>query len=256
MTAPLALSNQRVQRLRRLVSRKDYRRAEGVLVVEGATLLSEAALAGWEIEAQFVGPGAEPLLVGGEVLRVAGGVLEKVASTESPQPIIGLVKVPPTREGVLSSADFVVVAHGIADPGNLGTMMRTAEGAGADAFAVTPGTADHTSPKVVRSAAGSLFRLPVVELPDLAALTAAELVTIGTTSHHGRCYTDLDLTRRVALVMGSESHGLDSSLEVSHWATIPLAGPVESLNVAMACAVLSFEVARQRRSASGTVEAP
>ena len=226
------------------------------MVVEGATLLTEAALAGWEVEAQFVGPEADPLPVGGEVLRVARGVLEKVASTESPQPIIGLVRARTSGAGVLDSADFVIVAHGVADPGNLGTMMRTAEGAGADAFAVTPGTADHTSPKVVRSAAGSLFRIPIVEIADLAALKSAELLTIGTTSHHGTRYTELDLTRRIALVMGSESHGLDSTLEVSHWATIPMSGPVESLNVAMACAVLSFEVARQRRSASGTVEAP
>jgi TrmH family RNA methyltransferase len=224
--------------------------------VEGAVLLREAAAAGLEVECQFVDGHSSPIDVGGTVFHLADGVMERVASTETPQPVIGIVRMPNFGRSILDGADFVVVANGVADPGNLGTMLRSAEGSGADAFVVTLGTVDHTSPKVVRAAAGSLFRLPVLEIPNVDELHGAELVTIGTTSHDAPCYTDVDLTRRVAVVLGNEPRGLDEDLEVDEWMSIPLAGNVESLNVAMACSVVCFEVARQRRGVSDTVEAP
>ncbi|MFM8857339.1 MAG: TrmH family RNA methyltransferase [Actinomycetota bacterium] len=255
MTLPLALSNQRVQRLRRLVNRRDSRREEGVLVVEGAVLLREAAAAGLDVECQFVSEHASPVDVGGTVFHLADGVMERVASTESPQSVIGIVRMPHFSRSVLDVVDFVVVANGVADPGNLGTMLRSAEGSGARAFVVTPGTVDYTNPKVVRAAAGSLFRLPVLEVPDIDDLRSSNLVTIGTTSHDAPCYTDVDLTRRIAVILGNEPRGLDENLEVDEWMSIPLVGNVESLNVAMACSVVCFEVARQRRGVSDTVEA-
>ena len=253
MSELLALSNKRVQRLRRLVNRRDERREQGVFVVEGHTLLSEAVRAGWEIETQFVGPDGRAVQSDGEIVHVAPGVLEKVASTENPQPVIGIVKQRRFGEEVVGSADFVVVADGVSDPGNLGTMMRSAAGAGADAFIITPGTVDHTNPKVVRASAGSLFRLPVVE-SAIGPFTAGRFVSIGTTSHGASVYTEVDFTRRIALVFGNESGGLSGDTGVQEWATIPMAGEVESLNVAMACAVMCFEVARQRRAGSGTLE--
>lgn len=256
MTFPLALSNQRVQRIRRLVSRRDSRREEGVLVVEGAVLLREAAEAGLEVECQFVAENGSAIDVGGEVFRVADGVMEKIASTESPQPVIGIVRSPVVEPSILKTAHFVVVADGVSDPGNLGTMMRSAEGSGADVFVVTPGTVDQTNPKVVRSSAGSLFRLPVLEVRTVDVLRTFDFVTIGTTSHRAPCYTDVDLTRRIALILGNEPRGLDAELDVDEWLSIPLAGNVESLNVAMACSVLCFEVARQRRAVSDTVGTP
>jgi RNA methyltransferase, TrmH family len=256
VTLPLALSNQRVQRLRRLIGRRDERRAEGLLVVEGAVLILEAAEAGWEIESQYVAPGTDPLDVGGEVERLAPGVIERVASTESPQPVLAIVRRRAVDPGIVDTADFVVVADGVSDPGNLGTMLRSAEGSGADALVVTPGTVDYTSPKVVRASAGSIFRLPVLEVSDVSEVARSGLVPIGTTSHGAAAYTDLDMTRRIALVLGNEPRGLSADTDVAEWVTIPLEGRVESLNVAMACAVLCFEVARQRRSASDTVASP
>ncbi len=229
---------------------------EGVLVVEGAVLILEAAEAGWEIESQFVAPGTDPLEVGGEILKLAEGVLERVASTDSPQPILAVVRRRAVDPGIIGSADFVVVADGVSDPGNLGTMLRSAEGSGADALVVTPGTVDYTNPKVVRASAGSIFRLPVVEVSDVSELALSGLVPIGTSSHGATAYTDLDMTRRIALVLGNEPRGLSADTNVAEWVTIPLQGQVESLNVAMACAVLCFEVARQRRSGSDTVASP
>lgn len=223
------------------------------MVVEGAVLLQEAADAGFEIESQFVAPGGHPVGASGEVFDLAPGVMERIASTESPQSVIGIVSAPHSDPRVLAAADFVVVAGGVSDPGNLGTMMRSAAGSGAAAFVVTRGTVDHTSPKVVRASAGTIFRLPIVELSGLDDLRHAGLVLIGTTSHSAHSYTDVDLTRRIALLLGNEPHGLAADVDVDEWTTVPLARGVESLNVAMACAVLCFEVARQRRALSGTV---
>ena len=140
-------------------------------------------------------------------------------------------------------ASFVLVADQLADPGNAGTIIRSAEAAGADAVVLTPGSVDPYNPKVVRASAGSLFRVPVVEA-TLASLSAFR--RLGTSSHRGDLYTDPVYHGRVAVVVGNEAHGLDDDAEIDQWITIPHSGPAESLNVAMAATVLAFEVARQR----------
>ena len=148
---------------------------------------------------------------------------------------------------------WVLVADRVQDPGNLGTMIRSAAAAGAAALVVTPGTVDVFSPKVVRAAAGALFVLPCVEVSSLADVSKANLSLIGTSSHDQAgsvAYDEFDFTGRVAVVMGNEAAGLDSSAPIDSWVTIPHVGPVESLNVAMATTVLSFEIARQRKHRS------
>jgi TrmH family RNA methyltransferase len=144
-------------------------------------------------------------------------------------------------------ATFVMVADRIADPGNAGTIIRSAEAAGAAAVVFTPGSVDPFNPKVVRATAGSLFRLPVVSC-ELEALRAAGLRLLATSSHHGTPYTDVAFTGPVAVVVGNEAHGVPDDAPVDGWITIPHAGAAESLNVAMAATVLAFEVARQRRA--------
>jgi TrmH family RNA methyltransferase len=92
--------------------------------------------------------------------------------------------------------------------------------------------------------------VPVVENLNLDELSRAGIVRLGTSSHRGNSHTDTDLRRRVAIVLGNEAHGMSDDAAVDEWITIPHAGRSESLNVAMACTVLCFEVARQRRSAT------
>ena len=99
---------------------------------------------------------------------------------------------------------------------------------------------------MVRASAGSLFRVPVLSM-DLTALQAAGLTLLATSSHRGDAYTETDLRRPVALVVGNEAHGVAEDVTVDGWITIPHAGAAESLNVAMAATVIAFEVARQRR---------
>ncbi len=216
-----------------------------MFVVEGAGLLTQAIAAGWEVEAQFVAPGADAVRCTAPLFEFAPNVLERVASTEHPQPVIAVVH---QRVSALpADASFVMVADRIADPGNAGTIIRSAEAAGADAVVFTPGSVDPFNSKVVRATAGSLFRVPVVAA-ELADVRAAGLAVWATSSHHGTPYTAADLTSRVAVVMGNEAHGVPDDAPVDGWLTIPHAGAAESLNVAMAATVLAFEVARQRHA--------
>ena len=216
-----------------------------MFVVEGPSLVAQALAAGWEIEAQFVAPGADDVPSPAPVFEFAPNVIERVASTEAPQPVLAVFR---QRPSVLpADLTFVMVADRLGDPGNAGTIIRSAEAAGAQAVVLTPGSVDPYNPKVVRATAGSLFRIPVVSA-ELSVLRAAGLRVLATSSHRGAAYTDTDLTVPVALVVGNEAHGVPEDAPVDGWVTIPHAGAAESLNVAMAATVLAFEVARQRRS--------
>jgi TrmH family RNA methyltransferase len=216
-----------------------------VFVVEGAGLLSQAIEAGWQVEAQFVAPGADAVRCDAPLFEFAPNVIERVASTEAPQPVLAVFRQRPSVLPV--NATFVMVADKLGDPGNAGTIIRSAEAAGAQAVVLTPGSVDPYNSKVVRATAGSLFRIPVVSA-ELSVLRAAGLRVLATSSHRGAAYTDTDLTVPVALVVGNEAHGVPDDAPVDGWVTIPHAGAAESLNVAMAATVLAFEVARQRRA--------
>ncbi len=209
-------------------------------MVEGMGLIRQAVDAGWVVEGCYVAPDTTVDL---DVAQhaLAPNVIERIASTESPQPVLAVVGM---RSAALPvDASFVLVADRLGDPGNAGTIIRSAEAAGADAVVLTPGSVDPYNPKVVRASAGSLFRIPVVEA-TLDSLSGFR--RLGTSSHRGDIYTDPVYHGRVAVVVGNEAHGLDSDAEIDQWITIPHAGPAESLNVAMAATVLVFEVARQR----------
>ncbi len=246
-----------VQELRRLLARRRDRREAGRFVVEGPVLVRDAVDADLSVVRQFVPVGSPEAAIdgAGEVVTIADDVLERLGSTQAPQAPIALVEFPTTDAGILSEAAFVVILDRIQDPGNLGTILRSSEAAGVDAVVLTPGSADPYNPKVVRASAGALFHLPVIEA-DLDAVVDAGLVLHGTSSHDHPTrrvvpYTDADLTRRVALVMGNEAAGLPAEWDstvgpVDRWITIPHRGRSESLNVAMATTVLVFEAARQR----------
>ena len=139
----------------------------------------------------------------------------------------------------------MVVANRVAEPGNLGTIIRSAEAAGADAVVVTPSTVDASNPKVLRASAGAVFHVPVVSA-GLADVRAAGLRLIGTSSHHGRSHTTADWSGRIAIVAGNEAAGLDADEPIDEWVRIEQRGRSESLNVAMATTVLCFEAVRQR----------
>lgn len=208
-------------------------------------MIGEVEAAGWVIEAEFVAPDAPPVS-SGPAFELAVGVLERVASTERPQPNLAIVAMP-AMETSLAHVAFVVVADQLNDPGNLGTILRSAEAAGVDAVVLTPGSVDPFNPKVVRSSAGALFHVPVVTA-TFDAVRLAGLRLVGTSSHQGSSHTNADWSGRLAVVLGNEAHGLPDDAPIDQWVMIEHHGRAESLNVAMAGTVLVFEAARQRKS--------
>lgn len=213
-------------------------------------MLIRAALdAGLTVVEEFLLEGEAP--VSDSVMhRLDTTTLERVASTVSPQPHIAVVAQPSpiSLSGVVDG--WVLVADRVQDPGNLGTMIRSAVAAGAAAVITTPGTVDPFSPKVVRASAGALFYVPCIEVGSLFDVGAAGFTTVGTSSHAQPGCVDhdaYDFVGRIALVMGNEAAGLESDVPIDAWVTIAQVGPVESLNVAMATTVIAFEIARQRK---------
>ena len=252
----LAFDNPKVQRLRRLIGRRSARHGEHRFVIEGPLLVTEAVRSGWTIEEQFVPAGGGGAIAGaGQVRELAPGVFERLGSTQTPQAPIAVAEMRCRGAAdLLADASWVVVLQRIRDPGNLGTVIRSAEAAGADAVVVTPESVDPFAPKVVRASAGALFHVPVVEA-TLGDVAAAGLRLVGTTSHDPAGatvpYVDADLTGRLAIVLGNESDGVivDDAEMIDRWVTIAHRGRSESLNLAMAATLLAFEVARRRDEA-------
>ena len=212
-------------------------------------LVGEAVAAGWDVLAQFVAPGGEPVEnTDAYIYSLANGVLDRVASTDSPQPLLAVVKMRQLTTSDLAGKACVVVCDRIADPGNLGTILRSCEAAGVDGVVLVSGSVDPYNPKVVRASAGALFNVAVVADAPLPDLAAPGLPLIGTSSHRGTVYFDADLTRPFALVLGSEAHGIGDEVPIDSWLTIPHSGRAESINVAMAGSIVVFEALRQRSS--------
>jgi TrmH family RNA methyltransferase len=255
----LGARNPELQQLRRLSRRRSSRSADGAFVIDGPILVGEALAAGVELRAAYVEAGApEPvpaladrLAAGGVAVHpVAPGVLGRVTDTVTPQGIVAVARRAPAPERAGAGVPLVLVLAGVADPGNAGTLLRSAEAAGASAVWAGAGSVDLYAPKVVRASAGALFHVPVRDGDGPTELRAAGLTVLGTSAGAGIPYERADLSGPCALVLGNEAHGLDPAWQavVDKWVTIPMAGRAESLNVAMAGTLLCFEAARQRRA--------
>jgi TrmH family RNA methyltransferase len=256
----LAFTSGRVKRLRQLLERSSVRRREQAFVVEGPTLVGDALDAGAQLECVFVAPGTTAPVVpraeerGVPVFELAPGVLERVAGTVSPQPVLGVARMVDVDLAELAEETLVVVCVDVRDPGNLGTVLRSAEAAGVGGIICCDGSVDVYNPKCVRASAGSLFRTRVVARGEpvkvLGTLGSWGLRCMGTRPDDGEPYYRVDLRAPTALVLGNEANGLPAPAAgaIDGWVTIPMAGRAESLNVGMAAAVLCFEAARQRHS--------
>jgi len=240
-------------------------------VVEGIELVRLALEVGQPIEGIYVdaaqqGGVCAPLLAQAEargirVYLLEPGLLEKVADTVTPQPVLAVVPMATVALDALEPGLVLVLAE-LRDPGNVGTLLRSAEAAGASGVVLLGHAVDPFNPKAVRSSAGAVLQVPLVVEPDaevaLQALSARGFRIYGTAMTGGVAYGDADWTGPVALVLGNEAHGLDPRLvpRLDGLVTIEMAGRAESLNVAMAGTVLCFEALRQRRQASGGAAAP
>jgi TrmH family RNA methyltransferase len=255
-----------VQRVRRLVRQHSFRIAERAFVAEGVKVIEAALAAGASIEGLYAATdseassGSAARLVamahehGIRVHELAAGVMERVADAVSPQPVLAVVAMLDVELATVVPYSPLIVCVDVRDPGNVGTIIRSADAAGAAAVVFCAGSGDPYNPKAVRSSAGSIFHLPIVVGPPapetLAELGVAGVRRLSTVMHGGEDYSRADLSGQVAIVLGNEANGLgaelDSGLDGS--LTIPIEGRAESLNVAMTASVLCFEFARRRRA--------
>jgi TrmH family RNA methyltransferase len=188
---------------------------------------------------------------------VPPGGVHRYTDVMTPQGVVALAKMPTlTVDDALEQASDapVLVLCGVSDPGNAGTLVRIAEAAGVGAVLFCDGSVDPFAPKCVRASAGSIFHVPVVSggnpVHVLEAIGGRGGHRLGTGARRGKPYDETDLTGPFALVLGNEAHGLSPEVadHLDGWLHIPMAGDVESLNVAMAGSVICFEAARQRRT--------
>jgi TrmH family RNA methyltransferase len=238
---------------------------EGRFVIDGPVLVAEALVSGMALDAVFVEIGAPapvPQLAerlqgaGVTVHHLSAGVLGSAVDTVTPHGIAAVARRPAEspEPDPAGGTPLVMVLAGVADPGNAGTLLRSAEAAGATSVWASSGSVDLFGPKAVRASAGSLFHLPVRDDLDAGKATQdlrdAGVTIMGTRAQGGTSYELADLAGPSALLLGNEAHGLDAVWHdaVDEWLTIPMVGRAESLNVAMAGTLLCFEAARQRRS--------
>lgn len=194
--------------------------------------------------------------LGVRVFELEAGVMARIADTVTPQPVMAIVETPKWALADLKAnpPQLAVVCVEVRDPGNAGTLVRSARAAGADAVVFCEGSVDPWNPKAVRSSAGAVLHVPVVTAGAPTAVLdeigAWGLRRLGAVRDGGTDYAAVDLTAPCALVFGNEAAGLPLDVLDEHIdgsISIPMPGGAESLNVGMAAAVLCFEVARQRR---------
>ncbi|MGD8603241.1 MAG: RNA methyltransferase [Anaerolineales bacterium] len=249
-------SNARVKWLRALNAQRKIRYREGAFVVEGQRLILEAIQAAWParlaVHTDHLDPKGRGMMnglakLGAEVVEVSEHVMKACADTDSPSGLLAVLELrtlPPPKE-----VDLALVVDQLSDPGNLGTLLRTAWAAGVQVVYLTPGSVDAFNPKVIRGAMGAHFHLPILTagLPDLSELLQGLRVRLAEAGG-GERYDRLDWTRPSALIIGGEAHGARAAAaeladELVH---IPMPGQSESLNAAVAAAILLFEAVRQR----------
>lgn len=246
-------TNTRVKQLRAAFV-DNPRLSGGLVAIEGDNLLAEALRSGLMLKTVFVSERhtvPDTLPPDTEVLRLTGDVFASAAGTRTPQGIAALVEPPVAAVAdVLRRTPLILIAAGLQDPGNLGTLVRSAEAFGATGVLATPGTVSVWNQKALRASAGSVFRVPVADITssEIEALKARGVRLLAAVGSGGTSAQDIDFTGLCALMIGNEGSGLGSEwLEMADaLVTIPCPGPVESLNAAVAGSLLLYEASRQR----------
>ena len=252
-------SNARVKQLR-AAFQGHARLSGGLVAIEGDHLLEEALRSGMVLKTVFVSERREvPRILprGVEVMRVTEEVFGSVVETQSPQGVAALL-VPPVWGvddvmGRGGSAALILIAVGLQDPGNLGTLVRSAEAFGAAGVLTTPGTVSAWNQKALRASVGSVFRVPVVavdasEMEALKQLGVRLIAAVGSDGADVIAAQEMDFTAACGLMIGNEGAGLAAEwMEMCDArVTIPCPGAVESLNAAVAGSLLLYEASRQR----------
>ena len=250
--------NPKIKLVRALAGRPKDRRVEGAFLVEGVRLVEEALAADWPFRFVLYAEGlskrgqtiVERLRNEGvEVEEVAPDLLSSVSETENSQGILAVLN--NKQLPFPDSPNFILVPDQIRDPGNLGTLIRTAAAAGVDAVLLPPETTDALAPKVVRAGMGAHFRLPIDSMTwdEIERICKDSHLQIVLADMNGQSCWETDFRDPLALIVGGEAEGASEPARTltDTVVSIPMPGQAESLNAGVAGAVLMFEVLRQRK---------
>jgi RNA methyltransferase, TrmH family len=249
-------ANARVKQLR-AAFQGHARLSGGMVAIEGDHLLEEALRSGMVLKTVFVSEREAPKILprGMEVMRLTDEVFGSVVETQSPQGVAALL-VPPVwvvKDVMGEGAPLILIAVGLQDPGNLGTLVRSAEAFGATGVLTTPGTVSAWNQKALRASVGSVFRVPVVaatasDVEELKERGVRLIAAVGSDGADVIAAQEMDFTAGCAVMVGNEGSGLTAEwMEICDArVTIPCPGDVESLNAAVAGSLLLYEASRQR----------
>lgn len=252
-------SNPALKQLRALFRDSELRRREGVAVSEGPNVAESVLAAAAELRLVAVDEGSlrkhAALLekardAGARLMVCPAGALDTVAQARSSQGLVIVATRPAPLDALeLLRASFLIVAT-VSDPGNAGTLIRSAAAFGADGILLGQGSVDAYNPKTLRASAGALFSMPIMEadvpISTLLEAPRASGMRCIAAEATGTAASTIDLTQPLAIVLGHERHGVDPGLRVDGTIAAPVSASVDSLNVGTAGAVLAYEVARQR----------
>lgn len=247
--------NPKLKLARTLMGRSKERREANAFVVEGVRLIEEAVTAGWRFRFVLYSDGLSERgidLVNVlkahriDIEEVAGDLLQKVSETENPQGILAVLEFTDLR--IPTSPNLILIPDQIRDPGNLGTLLRTAAATGVQAVLLPPETTDAFAPKVVRSGMGAHFRVPIYSMTWEEIKSQTEGLQVYLADMNGTSLWETDLRQPLALIIGGEAVGASNEARrlTMQKICIPMVGEVESLNAGVAGSVLMVEVLRQR----------
>ncbi len=255
--------NVQIKNIVKLQKNARTRREQDAFVIEGKKLFEEAKLYG-KVKRAYVTPdyiaeletSEEKYFSGIEYELVEEKVLKEAADTKTPQGILAIVEKPHyTLDSILSKESVnLLLLEDLRDPGNLGTVMRTAEGAGMDGIIMSKETVDLFNPKVVRSTMGSIFRVPFLYVEDIidtiTALKEKGVVVVATDLLGKNSYEQEVYPSKTAIVIGNEAKGITDAMRntADVLVRIPMCGKLESLNASVAAGIMMYELFRQRRS--------
>ena len=250
--------NEKIKLVRSLLGRAKERRAASAFVAEGVRLVEEAANRDWRFQivlydeslserGMFLVERLQSTDV--QIERVSSNLMKSISETETPQGILAVVEHKDLP--IPAAPNFVLIPDQIRDPGNLGTLLRTAAAAGVQAVLLPPETTDAFAPKVLRSGMGAHFRLPIHSMTWGQIREQTEDVQVYLADMHGKSYWETDLRQPLALIVGGEAEGASDEAKslAAQKVSIPMSKDVESLNAGVAGSVLMFEVVRQRSHA-------
>lgn len=248
------------------LKKRALREEERCFLVEGAQAVAEALADDGRLLSLFVSEDLDPLAMrarqaGVSVERVSDRVMERLTSTVTPQGVVGIAPFVDVRIDDLMPPGVVAVLHDVRDPGNAGTILRSADAAGAAGVVFAGSSVDAYNPKSVRASAGSIFHVPVVrDVPTeeaVGALRASGFAVVAMDMHGDEDLFEAEIPASSAFVFGNEAHGLPPEIleAAEHRVRVPQAGRAESLNLAAAATVCLFEWVRRGRASAETLEA-